>query len=245
MAVRKQFVFDGKSSIDLGCYTTGTSTYNSSSVSQSKTSVPGRNGDLILLNDRFENDSYEVKIGILGLGENAFHLKARELRSFLLSRKGYCRYEDDYHPDEYRMAQFVGPITFDENLLIAGEATLTFDCKPQHFLKCGEETITFVKNGMVENPTYFESRPLIRVYGSGTLNVANGIFTVKPHNHDYVDIDCETWSAFNDVENLNGYVTVSNNGKQHVFPGLNPGENVIELGSGITKVELTPRWFMM
>ena len=245
MAIRKQFVFDGKSSIDLGCYITGTSTYNSSSVSQSKISVPGRNGDLILLNDRFENDSYEVKIGILGLGENAFHLKVRELRSFLLSRRGYCRYEDDYHPDEYRMAQFVGPITFDENLLIAGEATLTFDCKPQHFLKIGEETITFTNNGVVENPTYFESRPLLRVYGSGTLSVANGIFTIKDHNHDYLDIDCESWSTFYDAENLNSYVSVSTNGKQHIFPGLEPGENVIELGDGIAKVELTPRWFMM
>lgn len=245
MAVRKQFVFDGKSSIDLGCYLTGTSTYNSSSVSQNKTSVPGRNGDLIQLNDRFENDSYAVKIGILGPGENAFHLKVRELRSFLLSRKGYCRYEDDYHPDEYRMAQFVGPITFDENLLIAGEATLTFDCKPQHFLKSGEETIELKKTEVVENPTYFESRPLLRVYGSGALSVANGIFTIKVHNHDYIDIDCETWNAFYGAENLNSYVSVTTNGKQHIFPGLNPGENVIELGSGITKVELTPRWFMM
>lgn len=245
MAVRKQFVFDGKSSIDLGCYTTGTSTYNSSSVSQSKTSVPGRNGDLILSNDRFENDSYAVKIGILGPGENAFHLKVRELRSFLLSRKGYCRYEDDYHPDEYRMAQFVGPITFDENLLIAGEATLTFDCKPQHFLKSGEEVIEFTKNGVIENPTYFESRPLLRVYGFGTLNIGEGIFEIKEHNFDYVDLNCDTWDAYHDTDNLNENVTVHKNGTLHIYPGLEPGKNEIELGSGITKVEIKPNWYML
>ena len=49
MEVRKQFLFDGKSSLDFGCYITGSDTFNSASKTQSKISVPGRNGDVIVL----------------------------------------------------------------------------------------------------------------------------------------------------------------------------------------------------
>lgn len=247
MAVRNKFIFDGKSSVDLGCYTTGTDTFNSGSKTQNKTSVNGRNGDVIIESNRFENENYNVKIGIVGKNEEDLHRKVRELRSFLLSRKGYCRYEDDYHPDEYRMAQFAGPIDFESTLLIAGEATLIFDCKPQHFLKSGEETITLTSSGTILNPTYFECYPSIRIYGYGKLEVGNGTITVKQKRTpetDYIDINGETWNAYVEQSNMNEYVSFSKNGTEHYFPEILPGENQINLDSHITKVEITPHWWM-
>ena len=50
----------------------------------------------------------------------------------------YQRLEDDYHPDEYRMAIFTGPLDFDTRFLNrSGETTLNFNCKPHRYIKAG------------------------------------------------------------------------------------------------------------
>lgn len=91
----------------------GSDTFNSASKTQSKISVPGRNGDVIVSDNRYDNVSYSIKVGMYGTSKDDLHYKIRKLRSYLLSRKGYCRLEDDYHSDEYRMAQFADSINFD------------------------------------------------------------------------------------------------------------------------------------
>lgn len=248
MEVRKKFLFDGKSSLDFGCYITESDTFNSASKTQSKISVPGRNGDVIVSDNRYDNVPYSIKVGMYGSSENDLHYKIRELRSYLLSRKGYCRLEDDYHSDEYRMAQFADSIDFDITNLIVGEATLTFDAKPQHFLKSGETKLVFTANGKIENPTYFESNPLLRVYGQGKLEIGSGLIKIKipsSISSNYIDIDCETWNCTEESNNMNAYVTVSKNGAEHYFPTLEEGTNQVVLGTGITKVEVIPRWWLL
>lgn len=248
MAIRKQFVFDGKSSLDFGCYLTGADTFNSASKTQSKISVAGKNGDIIVSDNRYDNVTYSIKVGMYGTSEEDLHYKLRKFRSFLLSRNGYCRLEDDYHSDEYRMVQFANSIDFDVTSLIVGETTLSFDAKPQHFLKEGETVYEFEKDGTIENPTYFESKPLIRVYGQGKIEVGTGEITIKipsTVSSNYIDIDCETWNCTEDSNNMNAYVTLSKNGNEHYFPSLAEGTNQIVIGDGITKIEITPRWWML
>ena len=224
MEVRKQFLFDGKSSLDFGCYITGSDTFNSASKTQSKISVPGRNGDVIVSDNRYDNVSYSIKVGMYGTSEADLHYKIRKLRSYLLS------------------------INFDITNLIVGEATLTFDTKPQHFLKSGETKLVFTANGKIENPTYFESKPLLRVYGQGKLEIGSGLINIKipsSISSNYIDIDCETWNCTEESKNMNAYVTVSKNGTEHYFPTLEEGTNQVVLGTGVTKVEVVPRWWLL
>lgn len=96
----------------------------------------------------------------------------------------------------------------------------------------------YITPSTIENPTRFESQPLIRVYGTGILGV-NGDSVVISQADQYTDIDCELMDAYKGLENRNQYVTLTN----YNFPVLKPGTNYISLGGNITRVEITPRWW--
>jgi phage-related protein len=121
--------------------------------------------------------------------------------------------------------------------LEAGEFKLSFDCKPQRFLKAGEKTEMFTSAGMLINLTTQDAKPLIRAYGTGSFGVGDATMTISAADV-YTDIDCDTQDAYKGNVNCNNKITLTA-GK---FPVLKPGINNIYL-SGVSKVELTPRWW--
>jgi phage-related protein len=165
-------------------------------------------------------------------------------RVFMVSQKGYHRLEDTVHPDEYRMAEFTGPVKpnvapFNK----AGKFVIKFRCKPQRYLKSGEKVTpetTFTSAGQIYNPTPFESKPVLRVYGTGQFGIGNQSIRITSANQ-YTDFDCELKDAFKGTTNCNGNIQLLSGD----FPVIKPGVVGISLGSGITKIEITPRWFLL
>ena len=57
--------------------------------------------------------------------------------------------------------------------------------------------------------------------------------------NSYTDIDCDIMDAFKGSTNCNGNISGS-------FPTLAPGDNTVDLpSSGITKIEIIPRWWVL
>lgn len=172
MAIFKSLKFDNEDSLDYGVYVTGESVYNAPERDVEMIAVPGRNGEYALDHGRFNNIEVTYPAGIGEMSQEAFAEKISAFRNALASRKGYYRLEDGYHPDEFRMGIYksgleASPVQYGR----AGEFDLTFNCKPQRFLKSGEERTEFTSDGTITNPTLFESKPLLELYGYGTLNV--------------------------------------------------------------------------
>ena len=90
---------------------------------------------------------------------------------------------------------------------------------------------------ILENPTLFDALPFLRVYGTGTLGMGSHTITITAAD-EYTDIDCEMMDCFKGSANKNQYVQFSGND----FPTLEPGVNGFSF-SGITKVEVKPRWW--
>lgn len=235
-------VFDGQNLADFGLHVSGAGTYGSPERDVDEEEVPGRNGSLIFDNGRYKNAEVTYQASILGESEDDYTRKIQELRSFLGSRKGYKRLEDTYRDGEYRLAAFIDGLEPDDEVLLQGsEFEITFNCKPQRYLKSGEHVLTFTSSSAVYNPTYFNSLPMIRIYGSGTVKIGAYIINVtKPSTVSYVDIDSEMMDCYSDSLNCNDCVTLTNN----EFPMLIPGKNSITL-SEVTKVEITPRWYVL
>lgn len=234
--MRNYFVFDGVDSRTLGVYISGSGTYNSPARAYDLQEIPGRDGALV---------GYERRLGNVELTYPAFICrdfaeKVRSLRALLLSRTGYVRLEDSYHPEEYRMALYQGGLEVTPTPVNdAGSFDLTFHCKPQRYLKSGEERRTYTENGVIVNPAMFDAQPLIRIYGAGRLGIGDCSVIVREEKDAYTDVDCALMEAFFQTASRNSNVVLSGN----EFPTLRPGNNGVQLGAGIRKVEIVPRWW--
>lgn len=224
---------------EYGVWISGNSVYNGSEPNVDTVKVPGRNGDLVYSNRRYNNFRLAYSSAI----PSRFSAKFPALRAYLYSKIGYRKIVDSYFPDMYRMGRVVGA-TNPSNIGWSADAAtfkIEFDCKPQHYYISGLTVNTFTASGEIINPTLFDALPIIRVYGTGSITVNGSTVTIGAHNYAYTDLDCEIQDAFCEDANLNAFVTVTSD----EFPVLSPGTNNITIGSGITKVEITPRWWTL
>lgn len=229
--------FNGRCSADYGVMVSGQGTFNAPERDVDIEEVPGRNGAVTFDNGRYKNIEVEYQASIT----RAFRRNAEAVRAWLLAPIGYCRLEDSYHPELFRLARYTGGIEFEMQACNhAGEMKLLFDCKPQRFLKTGEQAIVLTEGRTICNPTAFPALPLIRVYGSGagTLNVGGTV--VKLYDLDpagYLDLDSEIMDAYEGTINRNGQISAPE------FPRLTAGDNAVSWSGGIAKIQITPRWW--
>lgn len=236
----RQFVFDGKSSSDYGVFLDSTSIFGTPERDIEEVSIPGRNGTLTIDNKRFKN--IDIPYNCYITKDAPVRFKA--LQDFLLKNIEYRRLEDTADANHFRMAKISSKNDF--NLISQhfkqGTFPIIFNCMPQNFLKSGEAIIAFNKNGELINQTYFEASPLIRIYGKGVLTIGNGSIEILKEGNEYIDIDCENHNAYENDQYRNDCISVSYKGKKHAYPILEPGSNVVTF-TGITKIEIKPRWW--
>ena len=171
IAPYKTFTFDGVSSDTYGVYITGEGVFNAPERDVEMIDIHGRNGAYAFDNGRFNNISVKYKIGMYDVNESNFATKMSNFRNWLCSKVGYVRLSDEYNPNEYRMAVYSGGLEVSHEFLIAGEAEITFECKPQRWLTSGETATAVANNGTLSNPTLFDASPLLEVKGYGSIDM--------------------------------------------------------------------------
>ena len=248
---RGVFTFGEIKSDNYDIYISGSGTHNAPEEAVERIEIPGRNGDLLIRKNRFLN--VEVKYPAFTFAKDAegYAEKIREIRNALKSQKGYCRLQDTYHPDEFRMASFTAAIeTTDTAVLRAGSFDLIFNCKPQRFLTLGEEEIEFSNTGgsaatfNIINPSRFPSKPLIKVTGYGTLQIGDYTVVISGTASQVLYIDCDVMDAYS----ISSGTMTSKNSKIQTasgFPELVGGDNEIQVPSTITALVITPRWWVI
>lgn len=203
-------------------------------------SVPGRSGTLLLDRVSYENITIEYDVIISGDSDFA---KLSLLRNYLASRVGYKRLTDTFDTTHYRMAAYMEPfnMTTDWHSKSRSRGTITFNCKPQRFLTSGESTTTLTATGTISNPTRFNAQPLLVVTTTrataSVLGVGSTNITLTRQGTTY--IDCATGRAYNGATSYDDKISLNTID----FPTLAPGSNGITLGTGISKVVITPRWW--
>ena len=236
----RELTIDGTSLLSAySVVVSGESAYNGAIPSIETVEVPGRNGDLVYSNRRYNN----LELSYPAMIQKGFESKFHDLRAFLLSNTGYRKIQDSKFPTIYRMgriANSLDPSTIAWNS-DGGLFDIVFDCKPQRYLNSGDTQTTYTSLATITNPTLFDALPILRVYGAGTVTLNGVSVTIASHNYSYTVLDCELQDAYYGTVNLNSYISVSGNN----FPVLSPGSNTLTLGSGITRVVVTPRWWTL
>ena len=237
------FIFGGVNLADYGGFSVYCNAFDRPKQNITVVSIPGRNGDLIYDNGKYDN--VERRYTVVIDGSNFY----RALAESLLNLKGYHRLEDSYDPEHYMMAS-ISDISFRKMNIDRLMVDISFNRKPQRWLKIGEETVTYTDAGTytLSNPTEFVSQPLIDVYKDGTFSVNNSgniVIDLGLGMGTPLHIDCDKmniYSGYADLaENHNADVVLPN----HKFPGFASGDNTItwtpeETGN---KIVITPRWW--
>lgn len=170
MGMRNYLIFGGVNSANYGIYITGSGVYNAPKRAVENIVVPGRNGLLTIDQGRYENITVEYPAFAFGKTREEFQQKITAFRNAIMSQIGYQRLEDTYHPDEYRMALYAEGLNVDVKPYgSSGKFTLSFNCKPQRFLRDGEHTVAKANGEKIINPTPHESSPMLEVEGYGTI----------------------------------------------------------------------------
>lgn len=207
-------------------------------------SVPGRNGDIILMQDAWQNVEQKYSIFAGNGKRGAVSGSFSRVADWLYGPSGYCELWDDFDPDHYRLAYFAGPFDVASTLLgRTGKATINFSCKPQRFLMSGKNPVRFLTSGMMINPTRYKAKPILKISrsasGNGTVTVNGTIFTITDLPATLY-IDCDEMNCYDsDGVNRNSLVVSSTS----EFAVLDPGENVIAFTGAIASVEIVPHWY--
>lgn len=164
-------IFGGVNSADYGVYITGEATFDAPKRLVEMVSVPGRNGSIAIDQGHWDNIVVEYPAGFFGSDKVDFREALSDFRNAIVSRLGYQRLTDTYHPDEYRMAMYiegleVEPVAHNT----AGEFKLKFNCKPQRWLTSGETEVTVASGDVLTNPTPYDAGPLLMAEGYGTIS---------------------------------------------------------------------------
>lgn len=203
-------------------------------ISEAQT-IPGRNGDLI-----WETGSYENR----GASASCFCLQKDVEKAissagrFLMGKKGYRRLETSDDPDHYWMARVENSPQIAMRLRTLAPFEIGFDCKPQRFVKAGENAVVFTENGSLFNQYSQVALPFITLYGHGTgrLTIGDCVVEVKALDGTLY-LDSDTQNAYNNNGNQNLNINAP------VFPVLGDGETQIAFSGGIERVEIIPRWW--
>lgn len=230
--IDNEVVFSGISTKEFNIYCSGGGSFSSPSRQYDAVDIAGKNGTTYRDKKSYNNVELEYKCLIYGDISDYERFKA-----FLMSQSGYKRLEDSFHPDEYRMAIYRDAIS----PKIKGEEEgasfkLVFECLPQRYLKSGEKPIQITTQGTIANNTFYEAKPLIRVYESGSITI-NGKTLTYTNVDGYMDIDCEKMDCYKGNTNMNRYTSGN-------FPTLDIVNGVNAIACTGT-IEIIPRWWTL
>lgn len=232
-------IYNSVSSDSLGIYVSRGSAYDAAAPDYTSYQIPGRNGDLHINNNRYENIDVTYPVFIPG----AFPSLVQAVRNWMRSSDGYAMLQDTYDTTHYRLGRGKDVLSFEPSPSNYGaNFELVFDCKPQRFLISGYNQVSVTSGDVLDNQTQYTALPrfaVTSVANGATLTVVNSLgtttMTATRARSGTAYIDCENCNIYSGSTNLNDLFSGD-------FPVFAPGNNTITF-SGITTVAVRPRYW--
>ena len=195
--------------------------------------IPGRSGDLTMLEGENIYNSYIQTVTIMAHGA----ARIRQIYDWLRG-SGYVTFSGE--PEKKQPARIIGAVTLSRHSynLDWWEGEVQFYCQPLKE-KLFDDIVTLTAAGTVRNSGDVASRPLILAKASGTSMTVSGggnslTLTGITSGSTY-QIDCDAM----EVLSADG-TTILTDKSSGEFPKLEPGANTVG-GSGWSKLEISRR----
>ena len=231
-------IFDGYNFEDYGVVVSGSGTWNMPERLTQKDNVYGRHGALITDAGMFDNIEIPYPAWIARDFADKYEAFSRMMA---LHTDKYYRLEDSYHPDYYRQAKVVpGIIPKPGTLNRSGEFTVAFDCKPQKWLRSGEEVLEISERLELFNMTGYEAKPLIVIPSGASVTITDEDGNAA--SLETANFGLETTYDADIEESIVGRSYVNEYVTQVGTISLKPGKNIITCTAPI---KLTPRFYVI
>lgn len=196
------------------------------------TEIDGKDGDII---EYLGYKSYTKTISI-GLTRNY------DIDEIINYFNGNGKLVLSNEPDKYYNAQIIDSIDYNK-LINFKKASVKFYVQPYKYLLNEAPFVLNITNETsikVANRGYEASKPIITLYGSGTIQLIinnNNVLSVDMDDDGYITINSEEEEAYCGA-------TLKNRLMNGDFPILNSGVNIITWVGKLTKIEVNPksRW---
>ncbi|MDP4158378.1 MAG: phage tail family protein [Bacillota bacterium] len=195
--------------------------------------VEGRSGSL-----RVDDETYKDIIIPLSCGfkDDDVATKADMIKSWLDSGEGKLIFSNQV--DRYYIAHVVEQIDITQEWKVFGQFSINFRCKPFKYA-VNNDLVTMTAPGTIINQGTQASLPVIKIYGTGTINLYINSETIRLSNiADYIVIDSVLMDAYRDTQLMNANMLGD-------FPKLETGVNDLSWDGTVTKVEITPNWMWL
>lgn len=186
--------------------------------------VPGRDGYLTVTTDRKPSLEKQIVISIYD-DTNICDIKE------WLNGSGELILSND--ADVFYNARIQTIRDFEE-VSKYGPSSFTFKCQPYGYLYSGDDTLIIDSKNTILINQYAESKPIIKVVGSGVGDV-----TI---NNKKIIIDNIDSSIVIDSELEESYSGTQEAFFKGDYPVFINGENAITWSGGVTRLEVIPRW---
>ena len=227
------FNFRGKNSFsDYGVYISKRPSIPSPKRRITNIVIPGKSSSL-----RFDENTYEdITIALeCSIKDDILPNKIDEIKEWLLSYGESDLVFSNQHNKKY-IAQVVNVIDFTQVLKYISKFVIVFNCRPFKY-EVESDVIEMTAEGSVTNPGSISSEPIIKIFGSGDINLTINSEVIKLKEvTNHIILDSVQQNCYNEaIDNLNNKM----NGE---FPKFEVGENNISWTGAVSKVEVIPNW---
>lgn len=232
-----QFKFNGHKSSEFNMYIDSDYELASTTPDYQAVEIPGRDGDLLIPNNRFKSFIQEFPITYIGAYNDSIQ-KIEKAKQLMLQDTNWHDMSFSFDPDYIYRASFLGEFRVKKSATYLTQ-TLSFNMMPYKYDNSGQAYQTVTNGQKLNNTGTIPAKPIIKITGSGdcTVQIGNKSVTLKGVDGGIImDSDSQLCTS------LDGKRTQFDK-MYGDFIQIPTGNQTITItGNNITKTEILPRW---
>ena len=188
--------------------------------------IVGRDGDLTIDNNAKKSYTLPMECTLLDF------TRIDEVKTWLIGGSGDLIFNWQGYKHEARLNN---KIDIAQSLDVMGEFQLIWKVQP-YKKSISNSIITLTSAGTIYSSGSANSKPIIKVFGTGAITLTiNGNVVSLTNVSEYITLDSEMMDCYKGTQLMNNYMSGE-------FPLLAVGNNVFSWTGTVTKVEITPNF---
>lgn len=228
--------FNDNSILDLGVYAVNRPNVPIPERNIEEKEIKGSDGSLTIDYGTYKNISIDIEFNFID--NKNFYERIRVINKWLNNIiDSNIRFTDN--SNYFYKVKYTRCKDIVREYKVKGSFIVSFICDPYQYLECGKDEIEISNNSILNNPSYIDATPIIKLVGNGIVTLYINEQPLVINLGQNITIDCGLKESYRVISGAKEYVNTRLTGK---YPILAEGRNAIRYTGNITKVCIIPNW---